>query len=434
MAMLDDEFGGLMDDPSTQPGGAQERFIMGLLGSAANKKGYASLGLPLLSLLLRDQMQGFDAERKKQAQMAQVAKALQAKRLQTQMEHEQQKMAGEQEQQRQGGVLADILARGGPIQPNELLAQGTRAGSQGLNAAKLFLENQAKAKAEPKVPPRPSFTTQGGEAVDTVLDPATNSWVTTRKPITPAPRADIERAPDTELFAELTKKYGSATKASASPEWKAHKTQNQIIIAGAGAQARVEGSERGYQAILAKRLDRIQKEAEAATAGRPLDPTTRESVSQLINLRNQGAVIDENYDPEFLGPIRGTAAAFEARRRVGSYIGTPLGQREVMFRQALNDVQATITYALSGKQINEAEATRLKAMLPAASDEPQVFQAGMRRFDNEAASIIETKIKLGKTPRAGLPAGAPTPTSGQSTGGGISPERRKELEDKYGQK
>jgi len=193
-----------------------------------------------------------------------------------------------------------------------------------------------------------------------------------------------------------------------------------VNIAGGQAQAREVGAETGRQSVLASRLDRITKEAEAGNAGRPLDPTTLDRVGNLLGARRQTAVVEANFSPEFLGPVKGTQAAFEARRRVGSYVGTPLGQQETTFRQSLADIKDMLLRARSGAQINEQEYARLSQMLPAATDEETVFKAGLSRFDLEMKKIIEDRIGLAQTPRGKLSAttpSAPTVIKGKSLSG-----------------
>ena len=86
----------LMLDEDSAPGGSQERFVMSLLAGAANKKGYQALQLPLLTLLLKGQMQGFDQARAKQAKTAQQLKQFQMKKLLKEAEHEDARMKQEQ--------------------------------------------------------------------------------------------------------------------------------------------------------------------------------------------------------------------------------------------------------------------------------------------------------------------------------------------------
>ena len=210
---------------------------------------------------------------------------------------------------------------------------------------------------------------------------------------------------DQLLIDEAQRQFPKDTKAQEAFVAKRKKEQAvQIRVEGArgAGQAGVEGREAGYQNVLAKRLDRIRQETEATTGGRPLDPTTQERVSGLYAARRQVANIETNLDPEFLGPIKGTGTAFEVRRRVGSYIDSPLGSKEVIFRESLADAADMLLRARSGAQINEQEYKRLSGMLPRATDEEKVFRAGLLRFDNELAKSIESRIKLGTTPRGQL--------------------------------
>ena len=102
-----DELSGLdmMGDPSTVPGGAQERFLMGLLSHAANQKGYQALQLPALTLLLRGQLQGFDQQRAQQQKQAETIKAFQLQHLIEQINAEKQKT---ELAQRQMQLQADL--------------------------------------------------------------------------------------------------------------------------------------------------------------------------------------------------------------------------------------------------------------------------------------------------------------------------------------
>lgn len=186
--------------------------------------------------------------------------------------------------------------------------------------------------------------------------------------------------------------------ASAPSEADQRKVNVNVNIAQQGAAAR----EKGLQSVLAQRIDRIRQEAEAAAGGKPLDASTQQRVSDLMSARRQVGNVEANYDKDFLGPIKGTQTAFETRRRIGGYIGTPLGEKETVFREALADIKDMLLRARSGAQINEQEYKRLAQMLPAATDEEQVFKAGLNRFDTELGKLTADKIRLGTTPRGQL--------------------------------
>jgi len=151
--------------------------------------------------------------------------------------------------------------------------------------------------------------------------------------------------------------------------------------------------------------------AEGSTEGSPLPAGTAEKVSALMTAKQQLESIEKNFNETFLGPVRGTETAFNVRRSVGSYIGSPLGEQETIFRQSLADVKDQLLRARSGAQINETEYKRLAALLPAARDELPVFKAGLKRFKEELLGTIENKITLGTTPKSKLA----IPTAGTDT-------------------
>ena len=135
----------LMNDPNAAPpGGAQERFLMGLLAHASQQKGYQALQLPALALLLRGQLQGFDQQRAKQQQEAQLFKALQMQQLLAQTKIQQQKAQQEQAQQQNLGLLQQMITGGVPGQPPAPL----QAGQEGPSPAPGF--------QVPNVPASPS--------------------------------------------------------------------------------------------------------------------------------------------------------------------------------------------------------------------------------------------------------------------------------------
>ena len=117
-------------------------------------------------------------------------------------------------------------------------------------------------------------------------------------------------------------------------------------------------------------------------------------------LQDTIALIRKNFNPSFLGPVKGTDLAFATRRRIGSVVNAPLSAQETTFRQALSDARNQIVYMLSGKQINEAESVRLNAALPAATDEAGVFLPGLNRFEQEMESIRQAHIKAGTATRS----------------------------------
>lgn len=144
----------------------------------------------------------------------------------------------------------------------------------------------------------------------------------------------------------------------------------------------------------------------ATMAEQPLPAGTADRMSVLKALMGTVGDIEKNFDPGYLGPIQGTDIAFEGRRRFGSMVNKPLGQGEVIFRQALQDAKDQILRARSGAQINEAEATRLSELLPKATDEGNVFRAGMLRFKNELGRMMSAREEFATTPRKNIGGGA----------------------------
>lgn len=157
--------------------------------------------------------------------------------------------------------------------------------------------------------------------------------------------------------------------------------------------------------------DVARKRAEGTTAGRPLGEAAQGQGAMLESLlQTTLPTIRKNFSQEYLGPIKGTDIAFETRRRIGSAIKSPVGEQETQFRLALTDAGDILLRARSGAQINEQEYGRLKGILPKPTDEPNVFNAALNRFENELRSIMQAKIKMGTTPRGQL--GIPSPPAG----------------------
>lgn len=190
----------------------------------------------------------------------------------------------------------------------------------------------------------------------------------------------------------------------------------------ASSGARAEGSKEGELRVRSgtkfKETERdiARERSEGSTEGRPVEASTQQALAALSSLRESISILDKNLDTEFLGPIKGTAKAFEARRAVGSYLNAPVGKKETTFRQTLANISDQLLRARSGAQINEQEYTRLSGLLPKATDEPQVFKAGVERFKKEMAQLESQRLRFGTTPRGKL--------AKQPSGGGSDKEDR----------
>tara|TARA_R110002020_G_scaffold150264_2_gene326851 strand:+ start:1230 stop:2426 length:1197 start_codon:yes stop_codon:yes gene_type:complete len=145
-----------------------------------------------------------------------------------------------------------------------------------------------------------------------------------------------------------------------------------------------------------------KREGELQQETRGISASAQRRIAGLMALQDLVKNVSRDYDSSFLGPIKGTDTAFEARRRVGGFLGTPLGARETIFRQALKDMADSLLRARSGAQINEQEYQRLRSMLPAATDEPQVFLAGLNRFRKLIVQSLESTRKVAITPKGDL--------------------------------
>jgi hypothetical protein len=172
------------------------------------------------------------------------------------------------------------------------------------------------------------------------------------------------------------------------------------------------------QANISARQDKMI----GAIMNKPADASTQKDISQLYGVLRQVDNIRGNFDKEYLGPVKGTDTAFETRRRIGSYIGSPVGEKEVTFRQSLKDISDQLLRARSGAAINEAEYERMIGILPKATDEPKVFEAGVKRFEDEMKALLDSRVNLSRTSRkdlSGAPAGAAI-GAGVATKGGWS--------------
>jgi len=143
----------------------------------------------------------------------------------------------------------------------------------------------------------------------------------------------------------------------------------------------------------------VTNKAAAKAAGEPIPSAQGEKVLSNAKVADSLATVRKHYDPAFLGPFQGTGIAFEARRRAGASIGQPLSNNEVVFRQELNNLGNIALYDASGAQINEQEQKRIVGVLPKATDEPAVFEAGLRRYEAEVAKLGARRKEQINVPR-----------------------------------
>jgi hypothetical protein len=165
--------------------------------------------------------------------------------------------------------------------------------------------------------------------------------------------------------------------------------------------ARGEGAKQGglnVEQSPAYQRNITQKE-ESKAAGQPIPAEQADKLVGNRKARDSLGIIRNNLDSSFLGVVKGTDTAYEARRRAGSIINSPVSAREATFRSELSNLQNVALYDQSGKQINEAEAKRIKAVLPKATDEYDVFMAGLKRFEAEVERLGGYREETVTTPR-----------------------------------
>jgi len=158
--------------------------------------------------------------------------------------------------------------------------------------------------------------------------------------------------------------------------------------------------------------NRIDVQA-AGVEGRPLSGTTQKDLAGFDSLLDSINVIRSNFNKDFLGPLKGTTSAFEIRRTLGSYVNSPVGQQELVFRQTLESMSDVLLRLRSGAAISDPEFKRLRGFLPKATDEVTPFFAGLDRFAKELRLARKRRLS-----RAGQTIGE---ARREATGTGIPP-------------
>lgn len=114
---------------------------------------------------------------------------------------------------------------------------------------------------------------------------------------------------------------------------------------------------------------------------------------EMITTQQQIGTVDDTfkrvkelYRPEFVGPIQGRAGAVRS-----ATVGNP--EDRATFYSALQDINNTLVYLKSGKQINEQEYARLKGAMPHRNLADSDFRARMIEFEKVFNSIITERQK-----------------------------------------
>lgn len=114
---------------------------------------------------------------------------------------------------------------------------------------------------------------------------------------------------------------------------------------------------------------------------------------EMITTQQQIGTVDDTfkrvkelYNPEFVGPVQGRTGAVRS-----ATIGNP--EDRATFYSALQDINNTLVYLKSGKQINEQEYERLKGAMPHRNLADSDFRARMIEFEKVFNSIITERQK-----------------------------------------
>lgn len=107
---------------------------------------------------------------------------------------------------------------------------------------------------------------------------------------------------------------------------------------------------------------------------------------QISTLNNTLQRVDDNFDAEFVGPLAGRFGALKEQ-------WTGLPEKQAMFYADLAQINNSLVYLMSGKQINEQEFKRLQKQLPIATLPESVFKSRMKTFRSTLDSILEERHK-----------------------------------------
>ncbi len=131
-------------------------------------------------------------------------------------------------------------------------------------------------------------------------------------------------------------------------------------------------------------------------AGPPIGdkPLTNEmitSLQQIETLKETMKAMKDVYNPkegvkhkEWVGPVQGRYSGLK-EQTVG------MEEDQAMFRSRVAQLQNSLIYLMSGKQINESEYVRLKKQIPDINLPDKVFEARMNEFDRTVDSIIKNR-------------------------------------------
>lgn len=117
---------------------------------------------------------------------------------------------------------------------------------------------------------------------------------------------------------------------------------------------------------------------------RPMPAEMVVAEQQIGTLRDTMERIRGTYKEDYVGPVGGRYG-----QAMGEWVGLPQEQAE--FYADVAQINNTLIYLMSGKQINESEYERLKKQLPSANLPPSTFMARMDAFEKTVDSIVENR-------------------------------------------
>ncbi len=121
-------------------------------------------------------------------------------------------------------------------------------------------------------------------------------------------------------------------------------------------------------------------------------PAERKEITELSNTYERLNAMEALYTPEFVGSIAGRVG--ELREK---YTGQ-ISPKEAEFRSRVTSFSNQMIKAITGAQMSEAEATRIKAELPDVNMPPVTFEARMRQSrENNVLLMYKQRMTLEQT-------------------------------------
>ena len=120
---------------------------------------------------------------------------------------------------------------------------------------------------------------------------------------------------------------------------------------------------------------------------------------QVLDIIDQ---IESNFDPNFIGPLRGQDWDLSLRRMgISTKLGRPkVGAKESDFRQLVSELGNRKIYTESGKTINEGEFKRIQNALAKVTDaNPETFKSALNLIRNLTKTGSLWTEQAAKTPR-----------------------------------